>query len=272
LTSPEFAPWRDERDACGVGFIFRPACGHDVIADGLEALARVEHRGACGSDRDTGDGAGVMTAIPWRLLRNAGINCSPDNTDVGMAYMPKAQVDYCRRQTEQFMRSEGLRVTGWRVVPVRTEVLGSLALFTCPQMEQFFVEPDEPLSADEFEQRLMSGRKRLINNVRLRADCEDFYIASLSSRTIVYKALVRSEVLPLFCNRSTNGVLTAPGGRGTLAVSPRNFSANCAAAPGNDPASIGRHPTCVQKENGSARPTCIQTDRCPAGGKSGRCS
>ncbi|HEY9733571.1 MAG TPA: glutamate synthase large subunit [Drouetiella sp.] len=183
-----------ERDACGVGLLYRRQASHEIIESALTALAAMEHRGACGADRDTGDGAGVLTAIPWDLLEADGYKKSLIGA-VGVVYLPRGHEDECRADTEKVFLEEDLNILGWRKVPVKPEVLGSLALATCPTIEQVIVGAVPDLDAQEFDSRLMIARKRLINAVRRKEGCDDFYLASLSSKTIVYKGMVRSSVL-----------------------------------------------------------------------------
>lgn len=209
-----------ERDACGVGLIYRPQASHDVIAASLHALARMEHRGACGADRDSGDGAGILTEIPWAILESEGWRRS-DIAAVGVAYFPAGGEFHCKQLTQTIFAEEGLNVIGWRHVPTVPEVLGALAFSTCPVIEQVLVSMASPLSDEELAQRLMIARKRAINHIRLQKEFENFYIASLSTKTIVYKGMVRSSILPKFYTDLLNPLFVA-----NFAVFHRRFSTN----------------------------------------------
>lgn len=204
--SEQFPLDLQQRDACGVGFIFRRAPSHAVIEQGLEALARVEHRGACGSDGESGDGAGLLLPIPWDLFAAQGwVKPFGDTMGsgyrlraVGMMYLPRAFYEPCREAVERFLREDGFRVAGWRHVPTDDRVLGPLARATCPDIAQVFVEAPEHWDTDEIEARFVATRKRLFHYVQKHPGREAFYIASLSCRTIVYKAMVKSSSLSQF--------------------------------------------------------------------------
>lgn len=189
--------WQHERDACGVGFIFRPD-GGSVIADTLSALACMEHRGACGADGESGDGSGILTAIPWSLLAGEGYSVEKGGSAVGVIYVPEAAEIQCRTSAGRIFELAGFQVLGWRSVPVDRKVLGELALSTCPKILQLILQIPEQWDELRTEQRLMTLRKQLINYLRYELGVEDFYIASLSTRTIVYKAMVRAPVLGNF--------------------------------------------------------------------------
>ena len=209
-----------EHDACGVGLIYRPLSSHQVIACALEALSRMEHRGACGADRDTGDGAGILTDIPWAILESEGWRRSEIGA-VGVLYFPKGSEAVCQKAVETVLKEERLSVLGWRTVPTKPDVLGPLAASTCPSIKQILIAKTNSEDDSNWEQRLMIARKRAINQIRTNRDLEDLYIASLSSKTIVYKGLVRSQVLPLFYRDLQNPLFTAH-----FAVFHRRFSTN----------------------------------------------
>ncbi len=209
-----------ERDACGVGLIYRPQASHEVVESALTALSRMEHRGACGADRDSGDGAGILTAIPWQVFEADGFK-KQELAAVGVVYMPRGREAECRAEAEKFFCEEGLEVLGWRVVPTKTDVLGPLALSTCPTIEQIFIGRLSAIEDAELESRLMISRKSLINYVRTKDGCDDFYLASLSTRTIVYKGMVRASVLREFYLDLQNPLFAS-----NFAVFHRRFSTN----------------------------------------------
>lgn len=226
----------EERDACGVGFIAdqKGRASHQLIEQALVALTCMEHRGGCSADADSGDGAGLMTAIPWNLLQawlaEKGIQTSDrEQIAVGMIFLP-AEVEaaaIARRILEQISQEEGLTVLGWRVVPVKPEVLGIQARENQPQIEQFFVQ-SATIAGDELERLLFLVRKRVLraayNEIHGTAHEDafrDFYLCSFSCRTIVYKGMVRGEVLGNFYQDLLQSEYISP-----FAVYHRRFSTN----------------------------------------------
>lgn len=195
----------EERDACGVGFIANRdnQASHELIVKALSALTCLEHRGGCSADKDSGDGAGLMTAIPWELLSQwlaeQGVQMPPtENCGVGMVFLPQeAQAATTARQiVEQVLVKEGLTVLGWREVPVQSNLLGVQARENQPQISQVLVA-HPTLRGDELERQFYITRKRIGKELENRSDLnlnwsEDFYICSFSNRTIVYKGMVRS--------------------------------------------------------------------------------
>jgi glutamate synthase (ferredoxin) len=166
----------------------------------------MEHRGACGGDGVSGDGAGVMTQIPWKLLQEFTSDKCPQ-PGVGMCFLPRNEER--RKQVMQMMedvcRQNELDFVGWRKVPVNSNVLGDMAREAQPSIWQFFVKAPERLSddvdRDGFERTLYLVRRRFGVERKLRGlvwDDDELYVASFSSRTIVYKGMVQSHVLPLF--------------------------------------------------------------------------
>jgi glutamate synthase (ferredoxin) len=219
----------EERDACGVGFIAEPkgVASHDLVDKALCALTCLEHRGGCSADQDSGDGAGLMTAIPWELLNNwlaeQQISIAESaHLGVGMVFLPQeaATADFARKTTEQILGEEEL------TVPVYPAVLGVQAKENQPQIEQVIVQ-SEALSGDELERRLYLVRKRILRAVNQQLSgngqrgLEEFYFCSFSSRTIVYKGMVRSAVLGSFYTDLTN-----PDYKSAFAVYHRRFSTN----------------------------------------------
>lgn len=214
----KFAPLFGERDACGVGLIYRPHASHEVVSSALHALSCMEHRGACGADRDSGDGAGILTAIPWKLLSSEGYDTKA-LTAVGVVYFPLGREQECKTHTENIFSEEGFEIAGWRPVPVRKDVLGVLALETCPNIELLLIR--STTGDADIDSRLMIARKRLINFVRGKDGCDDFYLPSLSTKTIVYKGMVRSSVLRDFYLDLQNPLFESQ-----YAVFHRRFSTN----------------------------------------------
>ncbi len=218
-------PWLvEERDACGVGFIAdqQGQSSHDLVAKTLVALGCMEHRGGCSADRDSGDGAGIMTAVPWAVLNqwaaSAGwAKLTPASTGVAMVFFPQDEGtrDLAKQSIDAVFASEGLTLVGWRGLPTNPEVLGVQARENLPVMEQAIVTSG--LSGDELERQLYVARKKMESAI----ESPEFYVCSFSSRTIVYKGMVRSEVLGQFYRDLTN-----PEYMSNFSVYHRRFSTN----------------------------------------------
>jgi glutamate synthase (ferredoxin) len=220
----------EERDACGVGFIAHRQNheNHEVITKALNALTCLEHRGGCSADQDSGDGAGILTAIPWRLFQQdlsaRGIQLSSNNIAVGMIFLPQdtQAAQTAKAIVEQVAVAENLTVLGWRVVPVQPHLLGVQARENQPQIEQVFVASVDK-SGDELERQLYITRRKIGQAIRSLNDSwsDEFYICSFSHRTIVYKGMVRSAVLGEFYLDLKNQAYTS-----SFAVYHRRFSTN----------------------------------------------
>ena len=224
----------EERDACGVGFIAdqQGRASHQLVQDTLGALNCMEHRGGRCADQDSGDGAGIMTAIPWKLLQawadEAGISLTPEKTGVGMVFLPQqtAAVETAKALFEKAVGDTDLTFLGWRSVPVVPETLGPLALKFQPQVAQALIS-SEDLTGDDLERSLYLVRRRFeqTRTQRVKADntpqLAEAYVCSLSARTIVYKGMVRSAVLGQFYQD-----LQHPDYESAFAVYHRRFSTN----------------------------------------------
>ncbi|MBI5197104.1 MAG: glutamate synthase large subunit, partial [Nitrospirae bacterium] len=203
LYDPQF-----EKDSCGVGFVVNVKGGktHDIIRKGLQVLENLSHRGACGSDPCTGDGAGILIQIPHAFLKNAcaekGINLpAAGEYGVGMVFLPQRSDNRqsCEMLIEGTIREEGQSFLGWRDVPVKEAHIGDLARESLPYIRQFFIARDL-LNEDQFERKLYVIRRRIEHAVWASAidGRRAFYIPSLSSRTIIYKGLLLPKQIPLF--------------------------------------------------------------------------
>src|SRR2546423_6203699 len=192
-----------EHDACGVGFVANLTGGasHRLLGTALEALGNLLHRGAVDADGLSGDGAGVLTGLPRKLLvreieRRGFLRPHPEDLALGMIFLPRQadQAAACRRVVEQVLERFGLLVYYWRRVPVNETALGAKAARTAPLIEQVLIgrQHVEPF---EFEQTLYLVRKEV---ERQTAEVKDFYIPSLSSRTVVYKGLMIATQLAAF--------------------------------------------------------------------------
>ncbi len=222
----------EERDACGVGFIASVAgtATHELIEQALSALGCLEHRGGCSADQDSGDGAGLMTAIPWELFKpwftQQEISMpSTDQLGVGMVFLPQdaTLVNKTREIVEGVLQREGLTVLGWRVVPVQESVLGTQAREHQPKIEQVLVTSAQK-RGDELERSLYTARRRIGKALEIDGTLkwsDDFYICSFSNRTIVYKGMVRSTVLGEFYTDLKNSEYQS-----AFAVYHRRFSTN----------------------------------------------
>lgn len=219
-----------ERDACGVGYIasLRNESSHKIVRDALTSLGCMEHRGGCGADNDSGDGAGVMTSIPWGLfkkwLKEQGLpDVDESHCGVGQVFLPRDEglAASAKAVVEEVFKKEGVEVLGWRPVPVTESVVGHFAKITMPRIEQIFVKVAAEDAMDDIERELYISRK-LIERAASSADWgEDFYFCSLSSRTIVYKGMLRSEVVGQFYDDLRNEDYTTP-----FAIYHRRFSTN----------------------------------------------
>lgn len=195
LYDPQF-----EHDACGVGFIvnIKGKQSHEIVEQALTILLNLEHRGACGCEVNTGDGAGILIQIPHKFALKIAeqVNISlpePENYAVGMLYTsPDAQI---RQQSQeiftQIVETEGQKVLGWRDIPIDNSDLGATAKASEPCMRQVFIAKSEDIeTAEAFERKLYVIRKLAENKIR-RAQVDPWwYTASLSCRTMVYKGML----------------------------------------------------------------------------------
>ena len=206
---------RFERDACGIGFVANISGekSHDIILKGIEILINLTHRGACGCDPQTGDGAGVLIQIPHAFFE---AECSrlgfplpsPGEYGVGMVFLPVEPHERmsCEAIVEEIVRDEGLTVLGWRDTPVNANTIGRLARSTQPYIEQVFVKRAYGMDQDALERKLYVIRKRAEKEVD-RTDLHEkgfFYIPSISSRTIVYKGLLLAPQIANFYPELSN--------------------------------------------------------------------
>ncbi|HEY6337155.1 MAG TPA: glutamate synthase large subunit [Candidatus Sulfotelmatobacter sp.] len=198
-----------EHDACGIGFVasIRGEKSHEIIRKGIEVLTNLTHRGACGCDPETGDGAGVLIQIPHKFFAREcgklGFQLpEPGSYGVGMTFLPveKHERLQCEGILERIVREEGLKVLGWRDTPTYASAIGRVARASQPYIQQIFVGRGEGLDEDAFERKLYVVRKRAETEVGQSgiADAEIFYIPSLSARTIVYKGLLLAPQITNF--------------------------------------------------------------------------
>jgi glutamate synthase domain-containing protein 2/glutamate synthase domain-containing protein 1/glutamate synthase domain-containing protein 3 len=200
---------RWEHDACGTGFLAHISgeASHALVQQALEALARLTHRGAQDADAETNDGAGILTQLPRALfgevLQQQGLSL-PDLADlgVGMLFLPSqddAPEAYwaSRRLFERAIADAGLTLLTWRTPPIDYSVLGTRARQTAPTIQQVFLARPAHVSLEQYERDLYYVRRRAERLWR-EAQLFDCYVASLSSRTIVYKGLLAPNQLARF--------------------------------------------------------------------------
>ena len=223
-----------ERDACGVGFIahLRGEPSHGIIENALSILENLEHRGAEGSDPNTGDGAGLLMQVPHALFvaeaerlkidlpRRAGVY------GVGMVFLP-ADPKLCAAAValiEEIIASERQHLLGWREVPIDSSAAGAAARASMPTIRQFFVGPGTlPADHAALGRKEYVIRKRIDHEARARGLREgDYpYVCSLSRSTIVYKGLLTPEQLPRFYRD-----LSDPRMKSALSIVHQRFSTN----------------------------------------------
>ncbi|ESW34093.1 hypothetical protein PHAVU_001G123900 [Phaseolus vulgaris] len=232
-SKPQVANLEDilsERGACGVGFIanLENKGSHEIVKDALNALSCMEHRGGCGADNDSGDGSGLMSAVPWDLLDNwankQGIaSFDKLHTGVGMVFLPKdaQHLNEAKKVIVNTFQQEGLEVLGWRPVPVNTSVVGYYAKETMPNIQQVFVKIVKEENVDDIERELYICRKLIEKAVSSESWGNELYFCSLSNQTIVYKGMLRSEVLGLFYSDLQNDLYKSP-----FAIYHRRYSTN----------------------------------------------
>ena len=198
---------RDEHDACGVGFIASTEGKklRRVVEYGIEALRAVWHRGAVDADGKTGDGAGIHIEIPKDFfierIENAGRRHDEGDLCVGMIFLPRNNYmsqEKCKTIVENELLRRKYYVYRWRQVPVNTKVLGAKAESNRPEIVQvIFKSNDKNLIGDELERDLFIIRKKIEKQSNLLG-LKDFYICSLSSRSIIYKGMFLAETLSEF--------------------------------------------------------------------------
>ncbi|MCA1825479.1 MAG: glutamate synthase large subunit [Myxococcales bacterium] len=188
-----------EHDSCGFGFVadIKGRGSHDIVAKALEVLVNLEHRGAQGAERDTGDGAGILLQTPHAFFARNGFGGKPGAYAAGMVYLPPG--GEIEKLFEQIVVSEGQRLLGWRDVPTDNTRLGATARSSQPLIRQVFVE-SRCEDAAAFERKLYVIR-RLIEKKVSRSSLKGrghFYVPSLSHKTIVYKGMLNAGQLKDF--------------------------------------------------------------------------
>ncbi|MFC4613019.1 glutamate synthase large subunit [Streptomyces maoxianensis] len=199
---------RNEHDACGVGFVatLTGVASHELVEQALTVLRNLEHRGATGSEPDSGDGAGILLQVPDAFLREVTGFELPEagSYAVGIAFLPADETAGAVSRIETIAAEEGLTVLGWREVPASPDLLGNGARATMPAFSQLFVS-DGP----DGSKGIALDRKAFV--LRKRAEREaGVYFPSLSARTIVYKGMLTTGQLePFFPDLSDRRLATA---------------------------------------------------------------
>ena len=213
-----------EHDACGIGFVanIKSSKSHQIVSDALTILENMEHRGACGCENNTGDGAGITVQIPHEFFFDEcirlGVHLPPfGRYGVGVLFFPKdiRLKEACREVFIRAAEKLGLEILAFRRVPVNTEGIGFTALSVEPHMEHVFIAcPDHIAQPDDFERKLFVLRNyasHTINNT-VKQDAVGFYIASLSYKVIVYKGQLTSmQVRQYFPDLSNKRFVSAFG-------------------------------------------------------------
>jgi glutamate synthase domain-containing protein 2/glutamate synthase domain-containing protein 1/glutamate synthase domain-containing protein 3 len=222
----------NEHDSCGIGFVvnIKGEASHDIVLKGLQILVNLAHRGACGCDSETGDGAGVLIQIPHKFFAretpSLGFSLpGPGEYGVAMCFLPveRQQRLACEGLLERISREEGLTVLGWRDTPVEVDAIGRVARASQPYIEQFFVACPNGMSSEEFERKLYTVRKR-VEALVAESDMRDkgfFYLPSFSSRTIIYKGLLLANQIGEFYNE-----LLDPDTSSAMCLVHQRFSTN----------------------------------------------
>ena len=199
-----------EHDACGVGFVanIKGRRSHTIVDQALQILVNLSHRGACGCEENTGDGAGILVQKPHNFLVEA---CRREKISlpdakaygVGMVYMPanKEHRAKCQRLFEEIVHDEGQSVLGWRTVPTNNFNLGNWARKNEPVVQQVFIGRDAKLTDDmAFERKLYVIRKLAEKGIRYAGITggERFYVSSLSYKTVIYKGMLLPDQVSSF--------------------------------------------------------------------------
>ncbi len=202
-----------EKDSCGVGFIahIKGVRSHSIVRDAAAALVAMDHRGACGCEANTGDGAGMLTAIPDELMRSEAKRLfNAELPEIGryaiaMVFLPRdpAERETCKATLQKYVEKQGQKCLGWRLVPTDAKAadIGHTAAIAEPVVEQMFVVAADNLDRTAFCRELYLIRKQAfhaLNKLKLKQRSM-YYVASFSSRVIIYKGqLTSGQVVPFY--------------------------------------------------------------------------
>ena len=222
-----------EHDACGVGFVvhIKGQRSHDIVRKALQVLVNLEHRGACGCEENTGDGAGILIQMPDTFLRTCAPTALPAAGEygAGLVFLPHDESDRNRIKDliARIVDEEGQRLLGWRDVPTDNRLVGPSARATQPVFQQVFIaaSADAARDRDVFERKLYVIRKRVehaVDSLKVNAlSRRFFYIVSLSANTLTYKGMLTARQLaPMFPDLGNPELTSA------LALVHQRFSTN----------------------------------------------
>ncbi|ARJ65358.1 glutamate synthase subunit alpha [Magnetospirillum sp. ME-1] len=221
---------RHEHDACGVGFIvdIKNRKSHDIVRDGLEILVNLTHRGAVGADPKAGDGAGILIQMPDAFLRDEaaklGITLPAEGSyGAGCVFLPQDESirKACEAHVETLVKAEGQVLLGWRDVPTDSSSLGYSVLPTVPVVRMVFIGKGANCADQQaFERKLFVIRKQVFNKAPEGSE-RDFYIPSLSTRTLIYKGMLLADQVGVFYKELSDERMVS-----ALAMVHQRFSTN----------------------------------------------
>ncbi|MDB6060402.1 MAG: Glutamate synthase large chain [Verrucomicrobiaceae bacterium] len=204
----------NEKDSCGVGFVadMKGRASHDILLEADHALRRMDHRGGCGCETNTGDGCGILTALPHKFFQRIAKEefrielPAKGRYAVGNVFLPaiESERQKCKETINRIIVEQGQTLIGWRDVPVEpgNADVGPTALASMPSIEQLFVGAAEGLEGDAFERELYTIRKLATRTLRYESDhsqADLFYICTLSTKVIVYKGMLTTgQLLPFY--------------------------------------------------------------------------
>jgi len=225
-----------EKDSCGVGFVanIKGQPSHQIMLDAYHLNSRMDHRGGCGFEANTGDGAGILMALPdsfFHKVAKTEFNTTLPEAGqyaVGNIFLPQQNEErsFCREAINQIIAEEGQTLVGWREVPIDAKGadVGPAALMAQPQIEQLFIAAGAGLTQEQFERKLYVIRKRFTHKLRLDTsltEAKQVYACSLSTKVIVYKGMLTpGQLFPFY------GDLTNPDFETHMAMVHSRFSTN----------------------------------------------
>ena len=202
-----------EKDSCGVGFVahIKGEASHQIVLDADHILQRMVHRGGCGCEANTGDGAGILTSLPYEFLsrvakQDLGVELPERGRyAAGNVFLPvnESSRARCKQVVEQIITEQGQQFLGWRELPIDTDGadVGPTARQSQPHMEQLFIAAADGIGGDDFERQLYLIRKRSTHALRGDEKLEQskmFYICSLSTKVIIYKGMLTAHQVMSF--------------------------------------------------------------------------
>ena len=207
----------NEHDACGVAMVatLNKLPTHEIVSKALTALRNLEHRGASGAEVDSGDGAGILIQIPDKFYRSVVNFDLPKASEyaTGIFFVKPGETGY-QESIEKIAKEEGLKVLGWRDVPINSKSLGKTAISVMPEFKQIFISGGKNENDLVLERMAFCLRKRVEHTLPI-------YISSLSSRTIVYKGMLTTGQLEEFFPDLSNSLVESP-----MALVHSRFSTN----------------------------------------------